>query len=107
MSSTSKRLVFLQGLVTSGTADAFAFYGLAMEHRSLGNDEEALGAFRTLREKHPDYVASYLMCGQLLATLGRPADAAEWLTTGIDVARKAGNSHAAGELQSALDALEG
>ncbi len=47
----------------------------------------------------------YLMCGQMLEGVGRTDEARSWLETGIEQARTKGDSHAASELQSALDLL--
>jgi predicted Zn-dependent protease len=105
MPSTSKRLEFLVKLTASGKGDPFAWYGLAMEYRSLERVDEALATFESLRSRSPEYVPMYLMCGQMLEKAGRPDDARTWLTAGIDAARKKGDSHAVGELESALAAL--
>jgi hypothetical protein len=102
---TSKRLTFLQKIASQGSTDPMAFYGLAMEYRSLGLYDEALGTFISLRETHPGYVAMYLMCGQMLEQMSRQADARGWYETGITRARDAGNAHAASELEAALAAL--
>jgi len=107
MSATSKRLEFLQKLTSSGSTDPFAWYGLAMEYRSLERHDEALAAFETLRGRNPEYVAMYLMCGQMLEKMGRVVDARAWLTSGIEAAQKKGDSHAVGELEGALGALPG
>jgi predicted Zn-dependent protease len=103
---TSKRLAFLQKLTSQGSTDPMAFYGLAMEYRSLGLCDEALTTFTSLRESHPGYVAMYLMCGQMLEQMNRRADARGWYETGIVRARETHNTHAAGELEAALSALE-
>jgi predicted Zn-dependent protease len=108
MSATSKRLEFLQKHTSPGGAgsiDPFAWYGLAMEYRSLERHDEALAAFEALRDKSPDYVAMYLMCGQMLEKMGRQADARAWLSSGIEAARKKGDDHATSELEAALTAL--
>jgi predicted Zn-dependent protease len=105
MAATSKRLEFLQKLTSSGSRDPFAWYGLAMEYRGLERREEALATFTTLREANPEYVAMYLMCGQMLEQMGRADDARAWLTSGIEAAKKKGDSHALGELEGALGAL--
>jgi predicted Zn-dependent protease len=119
MERSSKRLEFLLQLTGSaksgqgasstkpGTAegDAFAWYGLAMEYRALERPEEALSTFATLRERVPGYVPMYLMCGQLLETMGRKAEARAWLTAGVEAAREKGDAHSASELESALAAL--
>jgi hypothetical protein len=46
----------------------------------------------------------YLMCGQVLETLGRAGDARAWFTAGIEVARAKGDGHALSELEGALHA---
>jgi hypothetical protein len=109
MAQSSKRLEFLlkmTGAGGPGASDPFVLYGLAMEYRSLERTEEALAAFEKLRERSPDYVPMYLMCGQLLETMSRPAEARSWLEAGIDAAKAKGDTHASSELQSALDALK-
>lgn len=92
-------------MASSGNEDPFVWYGLAMEFRSLGRFDEALATFETLRARTPDYVPMYLMCGQMLESMGRAEDARSWLGSGVEVAQKKGDSHAASELQSALQAL--
>lgn len=98
----NKRLEMLEKLTSSGQADAFAWYGLAMEYRKLGRVEEALGTFQTLRNKDPEYVAMYLMAGQLLLEHKRTQDAREWLERGIAIAQKRGDFKTVGELEDAL-----
>ena len=108
MSATSKRLDFLVKQTAPGApgnGDPFAWYGLAMEYRALARHEEALAAFEALRARAPDYVPMYLMCGQMLETMGRPADARAWISLGLEAARKKGDTHAASELEGALAAL--
>ena len=67
--------------------------------------EEALLTFTALRTRKPEYVAMYLMCGQMLEGANRRDEAREWLETGIATATARGESHALGELQSALAGL--
>jgi predicted Zn-dependent protease len=103
--NASKRLAFLEKVTEEGSTDPFAWYGLALEYRNLERHDEALQTFTTLRAQKPDYVPMYLMCGQMLEKMGRLDDAREWLGAGIDVAAKAGDNHARGELEGALAAL--
>jgi predicted Zn-dependent protease len=105
MTATSKRLEFLQKLTAKGSDDPFAWYGLAMEYRSLERHDEALATFEAMRARTPDYVPMYLMCGQMLEKMGRMQDAKTWLSAGIDAARKKGDAHATSELEGALAAL--
>ena len=109
MVGTSKRLTFLEKMTASapGADDPMAWYGLAQEYRSLERFDDALAAFTSLSTKHPSYVAQYLMCGQMLEKMGKPAEARDWLERGIAAARAKKDSHALGELESALAALVG
>jgi tetratricopeptide (TPR) repeat protein len=98
----NKRLAFLEQHCAAGTADSFAFYGLGMEYRKEGRVDDAIATFEKLKTKDADYVPVYLMAGQTLIDAGRSAEAKTWLETGITVARRKGDSHALGELESAL-----
>lgn len=102
----SKRLAFLEKVTKEGSEDPLAWYGLAMEYRKLERWDEALQTFTTLRTQKPDYVAMYLMCGQMLAEIGRKDEARAWMEAGIERARATGNSHALSELDSALSTLD-
>jgi predicted Zn-dependent protease len=103
--SSSKRLEFLLKMTSAGNEDPFVWYGLAMEYRSLERLDEALSTFESLRAKTPAYVPMYLMCGQMLESMGRAADARAWLTSGVEAARSKGDTHALSELEGALQAL--
>ncbi|MGA3119670.1 MAG: tetratricopeptide repeat protein [Polyangiaceae bacterium] len=100
-----KRLDFLLKVTSSGSDDPFAWYGLAMEYRSLSRLEEAVATFEALRGRTPDYVPMYLMCGQVLESLGRLDQARAWLSAGIEVAETKRDDHAVAELRTALGAL--
>jgi tetratricopeptide (TPR) repeat protein len=101
----NKRLAFLEQHCAAGTADSFAFYGLGMEYRKEGRIDDAIATFDKLKSKDPDYVPMYLMAGQTLIDAGRAVEAKNWLETGIAVAQRKGDSHALGELESALASL--
>jgi predicted Zn-dependent protease len=105
MAASNKRLEFLLKVTAADGADPFAWYGLAMELRSLSRYDEALATFEKLRARTPDYVPMYLMCGQMLASMGRADDARAWLSSGMEVARSKGDAHALGELESALEEM--
>jgi tetratricopeptide (TPR) repeat protein len=103
--ATSKRLQMLFEATSRPGADAFAWYALAMELRGLGRIDEAFETFRTLREKDPAYVPAYQMCGAMLIEAGRPEEAKEWLSKGVEAARRSGNSKALTEMEQALQRL--
>jgi len=100
----SKRLAYLEKITGEGSVDPFAWYGLALEYKTLGRVDDALRAFETLRKTTPDYVPMYLMCGQMLADAGREG-AEAWLEAGIAMAGVKRDTHALGELEAALEAL--
>jgi tetratricopeptide (TPR) repeat protein len=104
---SSKRLAVLEKMTAAGSADPFAWYGLAMEYKGLGRHDEAIATFGKLRALDPAYVPQYLMCGALLAELGRPAEARDWLTAGAAAARAKGDAHALSEIETALAGLAG
>jgi tetratricopeptide (TPR) repeat protein len=103
--NTTKRLQYFEQVVAEGNTEPMALYGLAMEYRSLERHDESLAAFTRLRDTHPDYVAAYLMCGQLLEQMSRPADARGWYEAGIAAAKQKRDTHAQTELEGALTAL--
>jgi len=104
--TASKRLLYLEKITAEGSTDPFAWYGLALEYRNAERWDEALQTFTTLRTAHADYVPLYLMCGQMLEKLGRKDEARDWLEAGIAAARAKKDTHALGELESALAGLE-
>src|SRR5262249_17666100 len=85
--------------------DSFLRYGLAMEHASAGQDEEAARHLLELTRRDPDYVPAYHQAAQVLARLGRDDEARATLRTGIAVATRKGEDHAAGEMSGLLAAL--
>jgi len=98
----NKRLTYLQQLIDSGKADAFAHYAFAMEHKKEGAIPAAGAAFEALRDKFPDYVPQYLMAGQMYLDDNQKGLAADWLKRGLVVAEKMGDGKAVGEIEAAL-----
>jgi predicted Zn-dependent protease len=102
----NKRLAMLEKLTASSQADSFAFYCLGMEYRKEARVDEAVGAFDTLRQRDPGYLAMYLMAGQMLREAGRLSEAASWLAQGIELATEKRDSKALGELESELATVQ-
>ncbi len=96
------RIATFRSFISKSPADPFPRYGLAMEHKGLGELAEAWAVFEELITKFPDYVATYLMAGGTLVALGRKDEAAAIYQQGIEVASRRGDQHARGELTSAL-----
>jgi tetratricopeptide (TPR) repeat protein len=99
------KIAALTEILTIDPANAFARYGLAMEHNTQGNPDLALAEFTALIHHNPDYVPAYQMSAQTLAKLGRTSEAVTRLQTGITAAQRTNNAHAASEMQALLDDL--
>jgi cytochrome c-type biogenesis protein CcmH/NrfG len=99
------RRALLEEFVAAHPQDAFARYGLAMECANQGDSDAAVANFEKLLAENPHYVAGYLQYGQLLARLSRTVDAKRTLSSGIEVARRAGDQHASSEMEAALAQL--
>jgi predicted Zn-dependent protease len=95
----------LTELLQLDPTNAFARYGLAMEHNGQGKTDLALAEFTTLIQHNPDYVPAYQMSAQTLAKLGRTDEAVTRLKEGLTAAQRTNNAHAATEMQALLDDL--
>jgi predicted Zn-dependent protease len=102
----SKRLAYLEKITSDGSTDPFHWYCLAQEYRSQEKNDDAVKTFDKLAQMAPDYVPMFLMAGQLLEKMGKVDDAKSWLDKGIAAAKKKGDSHALGELESARALLD-
>jgi predicted Zn-dependent protease len=95
----------LEQFLAAEPHDPFLRYGLAMTCAADGDTDIAQQHFQQLITEHPNYVAGYFQWAQLLVRLDEIDRAKPMLTTGIAVARKAGDSHAAGEMTEFLASL--
>jgi tetratricopeptide (TPR) repeat protein len=96
------RIAKLRAFAEARPQDPFPHYALALEHRNAGDHALALAVFRALMSAHPDYVPAYLHAGNTLVALGDHAEAKAVWRRGVEVARRKGDHHAAGELEGAL-----
>lgn len=95
----------LSAILEQDPSDAFARYGLAMAYAADGDSDRALIEYETILHQTPEYVPAYQMSAQLLLRLGRSEEARSRLQDGIGQAGRAGNVHAASEMQAMLDDL--
>ena len=95
----------IEAMLVDDPADPFLHYSLALELEKEGRHDESLTDFRGLMSASPPYVPAYFMAAQQLARLGRTAAARTVLRDGIEQARAADNSHAAGEMSEFLASL--
>jgi len=99
------KIAALTEILHADPTNAFARYGLAMEHISQGQTDTALAEFATLIHHNPDYVPAYQMSAQTLARLNRSSEALTRLKDGLAAAQRTKNTHAASEMQTLLDDL--
>jgi tetratricopeptide (TPR) repeat protein len=99
------KLAALNEILQLDPANAFARYGLAMEHISQDHPAAALAEFAACIEHNADYVPAYQMSAQTLVTLGRTGEALELLHAGIAAANRTGNQHALAEMDALREEL--
>ncbi len=96
----------LRQILEVNPKDAFARYGLAMDHATKDELDASINEFTILLRDHPEYTPGYFMAAQTLARAGRLSDAKQHLVLGIDTAKRSNNRHAENEMQAMLDELE-
>ncbi|HYT95369.1 MAG TPA: tetratricopeptide repeat protein [Gemmataceae bacterium] len=96
----------LQAMLADEPHDPELLYMLAMEHVSEGNDEQAVRTFQELLAHAPEHIAAYHQAARALQRLGQLTQARATLQSGIPIALKNGDTHAAGEMQGLLDMLD-
>ncbi|SET13814.1 tetratricopeptide repeat protein [Hymenobacter actinosclerus] len=106
METAPSRLQQLLAFYEDDPSDAFTIYALATEYRET-EPETAMRYYQTLLDQHPDYVGTYYHAGKMLQHLQKPDEAEKVYQKGLRVARKAGQLHAASEIQQALNQLLG
>ena len=102
MDKIEKLLEFLKASPT----DAFLQHALALEYIKAGDDAAAKKLFIDILERDPAYVGSYYHLGKLLERTGDPVEATTWYEKGMQSAKNAGDRHAYGELQGALESMD-
>jgi Tfp pilus assembly protein PilF len=99
------RIEILKGFLNDNANDSFSRYALALEYVKLGQNDDAVREFETVKKNDPAYVATYFQLGQLYQKMGQAHEAEKTFRTGITVAAKAGDDHTKSELEGALEAL--
>jgi tetratricopeptide (TPR) repeat protein len=102
METTPSRLQQLLAFLEDDPNDPFTIYAIATEYRST-EPKRAMEYYNKLLAEHPDYVGTYYHAGKMLEHLEKPEEAEKVYRLGLSVARKAGQMHAASELQQALN----
>jgi tetratricopeptide (TPR) repeat protein len=103
---TSERLDKLQKMRERDPNDPFLLYGVALEHKKLGDAEKAIEFLDRVVAVDPGYCYAYFQKGQVLESRGDAAGARATYEAGIAAARQKGDAHAQGEIEGALSMLE-
>lgn len=98
-----ERIDKLKAFLVANPDDSFLKHALALEYVKLGDEAGARQLFEEVLGADPGYVGSYYHLGKLLERTGEPQLAIEWYEKGLAAAKAAGDRHAYGELQGALD----
>ena len=103
---SASRLDALKKFLEQEPDDSFTKYALALEYASARDFKQAIASLKELIEKDPAYIPAYHQLGVIYAQLEGENDAIQTFEAGISVAMKAGDHHAAKEMQEAIDELE-
>lgn len=100
-----KRREKLEALLVESPEDAFLRYALALAYAAEGDRPAACARLAALLESDPQYVPAYFQLAQLHVEQGKSDLAKPVLARGIETARRAGDSHAEGEMRGLLEQL--
>jgi hypothetical protein len=95
----------IEALLADEPEDQFLRYTLALELEKTGENNRSLELLAGLTRDAEPYVPAFFMAGQQLTQLERVNEARAFLRDGIEAARAAGDSHAAGEMSEFLASL--
>ena len=95
----------LEAMLAEAPDDTFLRYALALAHLSEGNPALARDGLKALLADDPHYVPAYFQLAQVEVQLGEAHLAKPVLTRGIEMASRAGDAHAEGEMRGLLDQL--
>lgn len=101
------RIQQLEEFIRETPNDPFLHYALVMEYVKVNDLEKSKAGFENMISKYPEYVGTYYHFGKLLEKIDNKEEAIIIYQKGIDVAKRAKNMHAMGELQGALNFLIG
>jgi Tfp pilus assembly protein PilF len=106
MPQTSDRLQKLQTMLERQPNDTFLLYGIAMEHKKLGDAPLALEFLERVLELDPNYCYAYHQRGLIHESQGDLDAARKAYEQGVQASTRAGDLHAKGEIEAALALLE-
>ena len=104
--TVTPRMRQLQQLLERQPNDTFLLYGMALEYKNAKDLPRAIEWLDRVLALDPAYSYAYHQKGQTYEQMGDFESAKRVYREGIQAAQKAGDAHAAGEIQGALEMLE-
>ena len=101
----SYKLPKLQAMLEKQPNDPFLLYGIALEHKKLGESPKAIEFLNRCIAVDPNYCYAYFQRGQICEITGDLEAARRSYNDGIVAAKRARDAHAESELQGALEML--
>ena len=95
----------LEMMLAASPDDPFLCYALALALAGEGDTSGAIARLEGMLQTNPDYVPAYFQLAQMQAGRGQADLAKPVLTRGIEMARRAGDAHAEGEMRGFLEQL--
>jgi len=95
----------LEALLADSPGDSFLRYALALALDAEGDSSGACARLEALVESDPQYIPAYFQLARLQVGQGESERAKPVLARGIEMARRAGDTHAEGEMRGFLEQL--
>jgi Tetratricopeptide repeat. len=92
-------------MLTVQPNDCFLHHALALEHKKMGDLDQALSFFHKTLQIDPNYIGSYYHLAKTYELKNDRDNAIKYYQEGIHVANLLNDHHAKNELQMALDDL--
>ena len=96
----------IEDMLKQNPNDPFLMYAAALEYKKRSELNRTEDLFRSLIEKHPDYLATYYQLGKLLEAKGNTEEAVSIYKQGKAVAKTQDDLKTLSELSEALLILD-
>lgn len=96
--NSAQRIAQLEDWAKEDPKDPFPPYGIAMEHRSSGNIEEAINHLQRITTTFPKYLPAFQLLGIIYLELEKLDDAEEIFTLAKQLAFEQKDHKALGEI---------
>jgi len=102
----SERLVQLEKMLAKEPNDTFLLYGIALEFKKASDPQRALEFLKRVIALDEGYCYAYHQMGLIHESLDDMDAARQAYRAGVEAARRKGDAHALGEIESALMMIE-